>query len=294
MTRFLPLALFCALIIFLSSPVIAGSKYTAFTVTVSGKGKPVIFIPGATCSGDEWNETVAEFSGKYECHVLTLAGYAGTPPLPGAPYLPTMKDQIISYIKTNNLKDVTIVGHSIGGVMAMLIAIENPAQLGRIVVVDAMPFFAAERIPGAKDGFDEAKAEESLKKYSAMSDEELKATQLRTAKFMCLDSTKWPSIIDWGMKSDKKTMAYTMTEMNGMDLREKVSKIAVPALVLVAYTRIPEYPAFTREAVSGRFSDQYKNCSKCTLHVSEDKTKHFIMYDDPKWFYSELRQFLKG
>ena len=34
----------------------------AFQVKVTGKGKPMLFIPGATCSGDEWQETVGHFS----------------------------------------------------------------------------------------------------------------------------------------------------------------------------------------------------------------------------------------
>lgn len=269
--------------------------YSAFQVTVTGKGQPVILIPGATCSGAEWNETVAQLQDTHECHVLTLAGYAGVPPMQGeTKILTAVKEQIINYINDKKLKNVVIVGHSIGGVLAMWIATERPSQLSKIVIVDALPFFAAITMPNAKDGFDPTQAEKAFSTYNAMSDSAYKATQLGIARFMCRDSSYWPRIVSWSSASDKRTMAYTMTEMNSTDLREKVAKIEVPALVLVAYAKIPQYPSFTREAVTYSFQEQYKKCTTCTLHVAEDNTKHFIMYDNPKWFYKELKQFIKG
>src|ERR1044072_5359341 len=94
-----------------------GSK--AFEVKVTGKGQPVLFIPGATCGGDEWDETVAHLKGKYQCHVFTLAGYAGTKPMESGPYLETYKNEIERYIADNKLNNVIVVGHSIGGFLAI-------------------------------------------------------------------------------------------------------------------------------------------------------------------------------
>ena len=37
----------------------------------------MILIPGLTCGGDVWKSTVEHFKDRYECHVLTLAGFAG-------------------------------------------------------------------------------------------------------------------------------------------------------------------------------------------------------------------------
>ncbi len=271
--------------------VVTAKPYTAFDVKVSGKGQPIIFIPGATCSGDKWNETLARYRGKYQCHVLTLAGYAGVAPLSKAPYLSEIKHQIEDYITSNRLENVIIVGHSIGGVIGMWMAAENIVKLGKVVIVDAMPFFAQAQNPAAADTFSEAMAKGMLERYNAMDDKTLLAQQKMTAKFMCLDSTKWELIANWGLMSDKKTMAYTMTEMLGMDLRKKIASIACPVLVLAAYNPVPEYPGFTKEMVSQTFREQYKNCSKCILHVADGGCKHFIMYDASKWFYSELDNF---
>ncbi len=270
----------------------ATKKYDAFNVKVSGKGQPIIFIPGATCSGDEWNETVARYSGKYECHVLTLAGYAGAMPLANGPYLEVIKKQIEEYIIDQKLENVILVGHSIGGFLAMCIASEMKDHLQKILIVDAMPFFAGANNPNAVDTFSEAKAQYMYSYYSKMDDGELKNNQRMTAKFLCRDSTKWDMIATWGARSDRKTLAYSLTEMMSNDMRKKIGDIQVPVLVLAAYCKSPEYPDFTRSSVIATFADQYKACKTCTVHVADDGAKHFIMYDAPEWYFSETDGFL--
>jgi N-formylmaleamate deformylase len=54
-----------------------------FAARVSGHGRPIIFIPGIACSGHVWDATVAHLGDGVETHVLTLAGFAGRPPIEG-------------------------------------------------------------------------------------------------------------------------------------------------------------------------------------------------------------------
>ncbi|MET4080893.1 pimeloyl-ACP methyl ester carboxylesterase [Pedobacter sp. UYP30] len=80
-----------------------------FAVTVTGKGEPMLFIPGLTCSSAVWDSTIAKYSKNYQCHVFTLAGYAGQPPIENSPYLDTYKVAIIQYIKDKKLDHVILV-----------------------------------------------------------------------------------------------------------------------------------------------------------------------------------------
>jgi len=75
-------------------------------------------------------------------------------------------------------------------------------------------------------------------------------------------------------------------------MRKKIADIKVPVLVLAAYAKLPQYPMFTRDMVTDTYTGQYAACKACTIHVAEDNTKHFIMYDNPQWFYSEMDTFL--
>ena len=282
-----------AYIFFTTIAIAAPATPDAFQVKVTGKGQPIIFIPGATCGGDEWDATIAHLAGKYQCHVLTLAGYAGVPGLPNGPYLERVRKQLIEYINDNHLEQVILVGHSIGGYLSLYLASEMKDHLAKIFVVDAMPFFAGAQNPNAPDTFSESQAQRMLAMYNGMDDNALKASQYNTAKFLCRDSTYWDKIATWGAKSDRRTMAYTMSEMLGGDIRKKIAAINIPVLVLGAFCKMPQYPGFTRESVVKTYSDQYKACSKCTVHVSEDKARHFIMFDAPEWYFAELDSFLK-
>src|SRR5580692_6292950 len=91
---------------------------TAFSVKVSGAGRPVIFIPGLAAGGAVWDGTVAHLGGRVQAHVLTLAGFAGQPAI-AAPFLEQVHDQIRQYIVANHLDHVVVVGHSLGGMMSL-------------------------------------------------------------------------------------------------------------------------------------------------------------------------------
>jgi pimeloyl-ACP methyl ester carboxylesterase len=123
-------SVFMVAYVFFASVVMAkGGKYDAFQVKVTGKGQPIILIPGATCSGDEWNETVAHLSGKYQCHVFTIAGYAGTAPMAKGPYLETIRKELEQYIEDQKLEHVILIGHSIGGFLSLCMASEMKDHL---------------------------------------------------------------------------------------------------------------------------------------------------------------------
>ncbi|GAB3750221.1 alpha/beta fold hydrolase [Spirosoma pomorum] len=92
----------------------------SFQVTVTGKGQPVLLLPGYSCSGTVWNETVAHLQDRYECHVLTLPGYAGVAPIK-QPVLQTVRDEIIRYIRDKRLDKPVLIGHSLGAFMSLWI-----------------------------------------------------------------------------------------------------------------------------------------------------------------------------
>jgi N-formylmaleamate deformylase len=264
----------------------------AFSVKVVGKGDPMLFIPGLTCSSAVWDETIARYSKNHQCHVFTLAGYAGQPPMPNGPYLKTYTDAIIQYIKENKMKNVILVGHSIGGFLSLKIATELQQDLAKVIIIDALPFYAGIVNPNAKVGFDEDQAKKAFDEYEKMDYKEFKAYQINTAKFLCADSSKWDEIATWGAKSDHRTMAYSSFEMLGDDMRKDIVAIKIPVLVLAAFAPIAQYPTFTKEFVQASYSKQYQECKSCIVEVSPS-AKHFIMFDAPDWLYSEMDTFIK-
>src|SRR5439155_18110270 len=98
-----------------------------------------IFIPGLTCDGHVWDATLAHLGGKVQAHVVSLAGFAGAAPIT-KPLLPTVRDELVEYIRTNHLDHPILVGHSLGGFITFWVAETAPDLVGGGVAVDGAPF----------------------------------------------------------------------------------------------------------------------------------------------------------
>ena len=124
----------------------------SFHVTKVGHGRPMVLIPGLLSSGEVWQATVERFKTRYECHVLTLAGFAGQPPaaLAGRPFLETVGRDLARYIEVERLDRPILVGHSLGGFVAFAVAAAHPDAVGPIVAVDGVPFLPALIGPGCQ------------------------------------------------------------------------------------------------------------------------------------------------
>lgn len=263
---------------------------------VVGKGKAIILISGLTCDGSVWDETVKILSDNYECHILTLPGFAGKEPikdLKNKIYLNQMRDDIINYINNENIQNPIFIGHSLGGFIALKIAIEKPKLPSKLIIVDALPYLAAIRNPTITKESVKTYAENYKKtmiEKSKLSYEKKSFTQKEFLKWMISDSTKIETAVKWYLDSDGETLAQTMYEMNTTDLREDISKIEVPTLVLGSWIAGKQYGA-TKEGALKSYKVQYANLKNVTIEMS-DTGKHFIMWDDLDFLIRMLKKFV--
>lgn len=124
----------------------AKSENQPIHVEVTGKGQPIILIPGFTVPGDIWSPLVKKLENNYECHVVTLAGFGGKDPIE-FPWLPKVNDSLKKYILKNDLQNATIIGHSLGGTVATWLATQMDLKLSEIILIDALPASGALMIP---------------------------------------------------------------------------------------------------------------------------------------------------
>lgn len=268
-----------------------GQDYS-FAVEKIGSGKPVIFIPGLISSGEVWQSTAQQLADDYECHILTLPGYAGQAPLSDAPYLESFKLEILKYIKENQLKDVQLVGHSIGGFISMLIALENQRSIQQLVIVDALPFFAQTFSPNPQTGFNEQAAKQYMDTFRQFDEAQVWNYRKQVAQSMTKREEYWDKMVDWAMQSDAKTEAYSSHEMLGNDIREKLRDIKIPITVFAAHDENPDFPTYTKQAVEETYLAQYQKAPNLQLIIAEG-SRHFIMLDQEEWFHQQLLSVLK-
>ena len=262
---------------------------TAFTAEVTGKGPPMILIPGLASSGEVWQGTVAHFCGRRECHVLTLAGFAGVPPL-DTPLLPAAEKQIVDYIDAKRLDHPVIVGHSLGGFLALRIAADHPDKVGRIVIVDSLPALGATQIPDITAEQLKGVAGRMRDAMQARDADAFAASQRQSIAGMVTAPADAERIAAWGRKSDRATVIDAMCELMATDLRGDLGRIRTPVLVLGSWAAYKAYAP--RSAIEATFAAQYRNLPGATIELS-DNGRHFLMYDDPQWMYDRMDKFLK-
>ncbi len=262
----------------------AEAKPAAFTAEVSGvtAARAVILIPGLGCPGSVWTQTAAHLGKTYEVHVLSLAGFAGAAPI-DRPIPSAVKDDVIAYIKDKHLDKPAIVGHSMGGFVALWIAEAAPALIGSVIVVDSGPTLGGgdpDMVPFAQARRDE---------YKKMDTKTFAATIRERFSPMFSDPRKpaHDAILAAVARSDQHAYAEALYEISTVDLRPNVSKITAPALLLLANSGTPREDKLVKW-----ISDQMKPAKK--LEVVVLATRHFVMHDDFAGFSKALDQFLRS
>ncbi|MFL5328849.1 MAG: alpha/beta fold hydrolase [Gemmataceae bacterium] len=260
-----------------------------FGVRVVGTGRPMILIPGLGCSGDVWKETVDHFKDKFQCHVLTLAGFAGQPPRE-APFIEPTKNAIVDYIREKRLDRPIIVGHSLGGFMTYLLGMDAPDVVGPLVSVDGLPCLAALVDPNTTPEQAKKRGDEMSKAIATATREVYLQRQRGTISAWISDEAKRDLVLKMGADSDQKTFATAMGELFGRDLRGDVAKVKGPFLLIAAPS---PFPGMTSEELKKRYLAQVEKMPNKTVAFAE-KSKHFVMYDEPQWMWEQIEKFVQS
>jgi N-formylmaleamate deformylase len=262
-----------------------------FQVKVSGHGQPMILIPGLSSSGETWETTVAHYRDRFECHVLTVAGFAGVPRVP-APILDQVRDGLADYIRAHKLARPVIVGHSLGGFLALALAVKYPELPGRLVIVDSYPFLAGVMDPQATPETARQMAAQ-MRQYMDPQSQEDYERYVKSGvgtRGMVTSDAGFERLIQWGLASDRTAVADAMAELLTADLRAELAAIKSPTLVLAAWAGYKQYGA-TRESTLANLRAQYAKLSGVEFRVT-DTARHFMMWDDPAWFFAAVDGFL--
>lgn len=271
------------LLIVLNLNVFGQTPTKPFEVTKSGQGdQSLIFIPGFASSGEVWAETLPRYENDYTCYTLTMAGFAGAEPQ-SSPSFNEWIDSIADFITENKIEKPVIIGHSMGGVLALAIASDYPDLVKSIVVVDALPCLSALMNPGFKT-VEEPDCTPIIDSITAMTEEEFEQMQKISLSQLTADTTKIKTLTDWSLKSDRYTFAKIYCEFSNTDLRDKIKSIKVPALILLESNF---------KNIKQIVETQYKNLHTACFEYA-DKGLHFIMYDDKDWYFGQLDNFLIG
>jgi pimeloyl-ACP methyl ester carboxylesterase len=248
----------------------------------------MILIPGLASSGDVWQSTVEHEQAHFTCYVLDLPGFAGQPALPGSrPMLTTVRDALAGFLRAHHLERAVVVGHSLGGVIALDLARLHPELVGKLVIVDSLPFVAANTDPSATAESMKPMADkirDAIAHGSSAIFEDRERAMIAT---MVTDPAKLDLVVGWAMKSDRAAVGEAFAEVLTTDLRPLLGTITAPTLVLETWTGW----GVGRDRTVNTYTQQYAELRGAKLVVAET-SKHFIMYDDPAFLFAQMDAFL--
>jgi pimeloyl-ACP methyl ester carboxylesterase len=269
----------------------AGFTSDRITVTTLGRGPDVILIPGLTSHTEVWDTTAAALDDHYRVHLVQLNGFAGFPAAGNAegPVSAPVAEEIARYIRETGLQRPALIGHSMGGTMAMMLTARHADQVGKVMVVDMFPFLGA--MFGGADATPESVAPIAAQIRTAMAQapQGIVSPQTRqTINSMVRTEAARPRIVEHARGSDNRVSANAYYELITTDLRPELSNITQPMTVLYV---IPPNMPLTPEQYAGFMTASYANVPQARI-VKIEESHHFIMIDQFDRFMSEVNTFL--
>lgn len=269
------------------APAFASNR---ISVTTVGSGPDVILIPGLSSSPEVWATTVAAMPG-YRFHLVQVKGFAGVAPEANAtgPVVAPVAAEIARYIADSRLDHPALVGHSLGGTLAMMVATQHPDSVGKLMVVDMFPFLGAMfGGPTATPDSVRPTAEQIRAGIAGSSGDARRAQIEQTIAGMVRTEAMRPAAVRHSLDSDPATSGQAMYDIITTNLMPDLARYHGPFKVLWV---VPTGAPVGEDMMGIFYRSAYAAAPQAQLvHIPD--SAHFIMWDAPTRFRGELAAFL--
>lgn len=254
-------------------------------------GTPLILIPGLASGAWVWQETVRQFKDDHTIYVLTLPGFDGRPAIPGKSTA-AAHDSLRELIASRKLVRPVLIGHSLGGTMALGYAAQHPDAVRGVISIDGLPLF-----PGTEDwdAIERARVADNVKSRPVATTAQAFASEQQ--EYMrgtgVVDMARADELAKLTAKSEPVAVMKYMAEAFALDLRPSLPAIKAPVLVMSPYFDADAEQLRMTEAAK---TDYYKALMAGTPNlqvVSISPARHFAMFDQPQQVADAIRSFLK-
>ncbi|MEO7067205.1 MAG: alpha/beta hydrolase [Rhodanobacter sp.] len=297
----------CVLLLSMGSSTAVLAQTPATTVTVgtlqaqrSGDhGQAVILIPGLQGGPWVWQQTIAQLQKKHVVYALTLAGFDGVPApaasTDGSGLMDRADASLLQLIQQQKIDRPVLVGHSLGGTLALRFASEHPTLIAGVVAVDGLPIFPGmERVSAEQR---QAMAARMQQQLAAATPEQFKAQSLAyMQKIGLVDQQLAAKVAPMNARSDIKASAQYMAEDLAFDGRPGLKNANVPILEISPYyaADFSQPPMVMSEAQKTAYYESLLANAPNAKVMSISPSRHFVMLDQPAKFQQVLNDFLKS
>lgn len=272
----------CVFALTLITPILAAPATTTVgTLRVErhgAGGRAIVLVPGLASGPWSWRHAIETLSKHHTVYAVTLAGFDGTPPSDG-PVLDRAIASLVELIRTEKLDRPVVAGHSLGGHLALRLAVEHPDLVSAVFVVDGTPVFPA--VATLEDGARRAAAERFVAPIRAATPEQYEQYERNVMRMMVTDPAAAEEATRLVLRSDRETVARAAFELLSADLRPGLGRITAPVTLVV-----PVPAGFDRAFVE-QYRALYKGTPRFTL-LPVENARHFAMIDQPEAVTSAL------
>ena len=242
---------------------------------VFGHGRPVVFLHGWLGSWRYWFPTMERVAENFRTYSFDFWGFGESRRKSTYESIQNYSDQVIRFLDELGIDRCLLVGHSMGGMVALKTAINHPKRISRVAAVGA---------PIVGD---------SLSWLLKLTDRPLFADAFARVpafrRFMFhwflgeADDQHVHEILDDSVKSSSTTLRNAVGSMWRTDLRPELSRLTVPSLIV---------HGGRDEIVHPNQADLFDNVSSAEVVVMPE-SRHFPFLDEAELFNELLLRFLK-
>ncbi|HLI66374.1 MAG TPA: alpha/beta hydrolase [Caulobacteraceae bacterium] len=249
--------------------------------------KDLVLLHGFTGHARSWDAFAEAMSDRYRILALDQRGHGETAWAPADRYgTDEMAEDLVAFVAALSLSDFTLLGLSMGGMVAMNYAGRRPAELGALVIVDIGPEIVASGGARIREGVQQsdvfASREEAFERARAANPRPPEAHHRHRVdqSLMRTEDGRWTHRYDRALRSPT-----TVRPRDPEAAWASCANIAVPTLIIrgaLSDILAPETAA--------RMLTTIKGSSLTTV----ENSGHSVPLDAPEGFLAAAREFLKG
>ncbi|MEM7622389.1 MAG: alpha/beta hydrolase [Planctomycetota bacterium] len=255
------------------------------SIATRGEGdRHVVFIPGLGQPPASYEALIASVAQTHTVHVVTMPRSPGD----AGDALKNTANQIAAHLKDNGIQRATAAGHSMGGTLAIMLAIAHPQQIEAVVSIDGPPAYPVPELDPT------ASPRERLNYVDTAVAPGVRAVP--DEAWMSLWTTQIEQVVP-GLRGETLAKAFSASrpdairnlflELMRLDLRPALADVTVP--IFVAAPEAPRSSGNDAASQKERWDRALRDAESATVQYFSD-TDHFLHEDHLEAIAAMIRQ----